>query len=802
MFSAIAHYLLLFHVCSGAATSLLWNTLPNYLVMIDAGSSGSRVFLFQYTRDRNGELVRMNQLFSKDTNPGINSFTGSKLREVWPPLYELLKGARDHCPFSYRKKTPVYIFATAGMRVLSEKDQDDVLDTIFTSLVDSDIPFYVKRDHLRIIDGELEALYGWITVNVLKQRITPSLRYTSQSPVGALDLGGESTQIAYHSQGSWSPGDRVNLNRDVFCKSFLSFGAREAQFRLESFLLSSRGLQYIKEYLSDSKLDFSRSRPNPCANAGFRTAHAHYENMVLIGSGNYDMCQFVLHSLIKGDSTCTAPFHSRCSLWGMQIPYVSGPFVAMSLYFYALDSMQSFYSRFRLPVPTLSNLKVIGKDLCNMSWNDVRSRFSRVHKYTNDDTLAQRCFQVSWIIALLEVGYGFHDPDEPNQTVYTHHPVIPMMSSTTNNPLDIEEEIPHSKENAQKAGIEDTESKSEDNKEGSEKEKNVMNVSDKQDDDDDDTDDDGDMKIEPKKEKTNPLLENTGDQSVESVQRPESSEIHEANSVGKEREKHADSVSDSDNSPLKRDPANHEQLDKEGVMRSAAEGLRTGLVVHNEKSESKPDVSQNSVSQASAENENTADSDTASHVSSGSGKRIVKVDSSSKSRFTKVPKCDVDEESCNNDDSEDSNAIGDESMRGDNKIKGRQTMNSDTQESLSEKESNHLSDNGMSNESTESHVVKSTAEEEEEKKKMISNRRLASSDQGDHSIEFLKQINGENVDWSYGAAIAMGSVVLQGTWTNQLLWVVELVTITFLLIVGYFLYRIRQTSGYHKLSVL
>lgn len=74
---------------------------------------------------------------------------------------------------------PLYIYATAGMRVLSESDQTAIYDAIFSGYTQSDLHFYMTRDMLRTINGnslnlllfpgEEEAIYGWITVNVLVQ---------------------------------------------------------------------------------------------------------------------------------------------------------------------------------------------------------------------------------------------------------------------------------------------------------------------------------------------------------------------------------------------------------------------------------------------------------------------------------------------------------------------------------------------------------------------------------------------------------------------------------------------------------
>ena len=62
---------------------------------------------------------------------------------------------------------PLYIFATAGMRVLSESDQKAIYDALYEGYKRSSVRFYLSRTNLQTIDGEMEAVYGWLTVNVL-----------------------------------------------------------------------------------------------------------------------------------------------------------------------------------------------------------------------------------------------------------------------------------------------------------------------------------------------------------------------------------------------------------------------------------------------------------------------------------------------------------------------------------------------------------------------------------------------------------------------------------------------------------
>ena len=175
---------------------------------------------------------------------------------------------------------PLFIFATAGMRVLSESNQRAIYDAIYDGYRHSNLRFYLSRDNLQTIDGELEAVYGWLTVNVLKSRITPSLKYTTETTIGSLDLGGESTQIAYQYR-SQREGESVDIQHDLFSKSFLSFGAKEAQFRFENYILSNREAFRDENDNRQNRLHV----PNPCNNVGVIGDSKVYEGLYHEGTG-------------------------------------------------------------------------------------------------------------------------------------------------------------------------------------------------------------------------------------------------------------------------------------------------------------------------------------------------------------------------------------------------------------------------------------------------------------------------------------------------------------------------------------
>ncbi|KAK8805397.1 hypothetical protein WA158_002053 [Blastocystis sp. Blastoise] len=364
---------------------------PDYIVVVDAGSSGSRANLFHLIRDSAGVTTEVKQMGQFPTTPGISSFE-SHPEDAWDSLYPILRLCENEIDPNSILNTPVYIFATAGMRVLSKSSQKRIYHNIYTHYLKSDIKLYIDESMLKTIDGEEEAVYGWITVNILKHRITPSMTLQSnEKTVAAIDLGGESTQISFKLPDPHEKaGDPINIQKDIHKKSYLFFGAKEALNRYEL-------------YIANIYKSANHTIPSPCFNKNYRGTHPLLEGVTFIGTGN---CQQILQYLSKGDSPCQT---EKCALWSDPLPDFQGEYVGMSMYFFSLDSLHVYLPAFPFPVTTIKDIYQYSNQFCSMENKDVYEQFGDKHKYTAKDTIHQRCFHLSWIYTLLHSGYHLSD---------------------------------------------------------------------------------------------------------------------------------------------------------------------------------------------------------------------------------------------------------------------------------------------------------------------------------------------------------------------------------------------------------
>ncbi|XP_039554260.1 ectonucleoside triphosphate diphosphohydrolase 4 isoform X2 [Passer montanus] len=152
---------------------------PNlsYGIVVDCGSSGSRVFVYCWPRHNGNpkDLLDIQQMRDSSRKPvvmkikpGISEFASSpdKVSDYISPL---LSFAAEHVPRSKHKETPLYILCTAGMRILPESQQKAILEDLLT-----DIPvhfdFLFSDSHAEVISGKQEGVYAWIGINFVLGR--------------------------------------------------------------------------------------------------------------------------------------------------------------------------------------------------------------------------------------------------------------------------------------------------------------------------------------------------------------------------------------------------------------------------------------------------------------------------------------------------------------------------------------------------------------------------------------------------------------------------------------------------------
>ncbi|XP_023587145.1 ectonucleoside triphosphate diphosphohydrolase 6 isoform X2 [Trichechus manatus latirostris] len=217
-----------------------------YGIMFDAGSTGTRIHIFQFAQQPRETPTLTHETF-RALKPGLSAYADD-VEKSTQGIQELLDVAKQEIPFDFWKVTPLVLKATAGLRLLPGEKAQKLLQKVEEVFKAS--PFLVREDCVSIMNGTDEGVSAWITVNFLTAVLgwflvahTPgSLKAPGRSSVGMLDLGGGSTQITFlpSLQGTLqtSPASYITLlqmfNRtyQLYSYSYLGLGLMSARLAL------------------------------------------------------------------------------------------------------------------------------------------------------------------------------------------------------------------------------------------------------------------------------------------------------------------------------------------------------------------------------------------------------------------------------------------------------------------------------------------------------------------------------------------------------------------------------------------
>lgn len=387
-----------------------------YAIVIDAGSTGSRSFIFQFCQDEHNERI-VKSTKGKKLIPGLSSFADNPIDSVEYMLPAFIK-AIDIIPKDKHLTTKVFIKGTAGMRLLSDNEQERIWKELASGLTNhKDIPFFIKYENLGTIDGDFEAYYAVLSSNYIAGSINGNLlRIQDTNMIGALDMGGSSTQLIFHIETKNNAPVQIN---DFWLHSWLNYGVEKIREKVIALLIVGYNDRLDEEFKIDvdangdvgEYLDEIIFIDNPCLFIGHELESE--KGVTFIGTGDAIECTKLIKKVIwsnEDEANCHDNVGKPCPINGIISPYISGKFYGMSVYFFALDCIKDLGPTplASWPNPSLNEISTSVYDFCSLDWYAVESNMlSGKHKFTQDSQLPHRCLEALYMIVLLENGFGF-----------------------------------------------------------------------------------------------------------------------------------------------------------------------------------------------------------------------------------------------------------------------------------------------------------------------------------------------------------------------------------------------------------
>lgn len=391
----------------------------DYVVMIDAGSTGSRVHVYAFDTCVSPPVLLKEEF--KMLKPGLSSFDTDTVGAA-ASLDPLLKLALDTVPAEKQSCTPVAVKATAGLRLLGKTKSDAILAEVRRHL-EKDYPFaVVDGNGVSIMDGSEEGVFAWITTNYLLGNIGNAEKTETAA---VFDLGGGSTQIVFEPQmgdsAKMAEGDHVydftfgGRQFQLYQFSHLGYGLMQGRNKINSLVVKSalKDGQKLTKLASKSETKGAKAAEtihNPCMPPGV----AANDVVVEIGEDEFYVvnfkgsseatgaqCRYLAEKVLNLETECTT---KPCSFNGVYQPSLTKAFHQNSemwvfSYFYDRTNPLGFPNSF-----SVEELKDLTKHVCagETMWKNL---------LLGDSVKALQeephwCLDLSFITAMLHTGYN------------------------------------------------------------------------------------------------------------------------------------------------------------------------------------------------------------------------------------------------------------------------------------------------------------------------------------------------------------------------------------------------------------
>ncbi|XP_008636551.1 PREDICTED: ectonucleoside triphosphate diphosphohydrolase 8 [Corvus brachyrhynchos] len=355
-----------------------------YGLVFDAGSTHTSLYIYRWPADKeNGTGIVSQVEACSVSGPGISSYADNP-------------AGAGVCAFAGRMEN-----STKAEQVFAE-----------VSKAIGEYP--VDFRGARILTGSEEGSFGWITVNYLLETLVKfSFAERWEHPqdtevLGALDLGGASTQITF--QPGVPVEDRntsvffrlYGTNYSLYSHSYLCYGQSQAlKMLLAALHQASSSAQishpcYPRGY--QENITVAELYDSPCVRAPSSASPALV--LTVTGTGDPAACGTAVQRLFN--FSCGAQW--PCGFNGVYQPPVRGQFFAFSGFYHTLHFLNLTGGQ------SLSSVNATIAQICSSSWEQLQLLFPMASR----TQLRDACTASSYSLTLLLQGYKFSHTTWPS----------------------------------------------------------------------------------------------------------------------------------------------------------------------------------------------------------------------------------------------------------------------------------------------------------------------------------------------------------------------------------------------------
>ncbi|AAD39310.1 Hypothetical protein [Arabidopsis thaliana] len=362
----------------------------HYSVIIDGGSSGTRVHVFGYRIESGKPVFDFGEenYASLKLSPGLSAYADNP-EGVSESVTELVEFAKKRVHKGKLKKSDIRLMATAGMRLLELPVQEQILDVTRRVLRSSGFDF--RDEWASVISEILENFQDLMKVYMLGLLlIMRSVRLEVTFVSTELVPSEFSRTLAYG-----------NVSYNLYSHSFLDFGQDAAQEKLSESLYNSAANStgegivpdpcIPKGYILETNLQ--KDLPGFLADKGKFTA-------TLQAAGNFSECRSAAFAMLQEEKgKCT---YKRCSIGSIFTPNLQGSFLATENFFHTSKFFGLGEKEW------LSEMILAGKRFCGEEWSKLKVKYPTF----KDENLLRYCFSSAYIISMLHDSLGVALDDE------------------------------------------------------------------------------------------------------------------------------------------------------------------------------------------------------------------------------------------------------------------------------------------------------------------------------------------------------------------------------------------------------